>query len=539
MISAKNNSERGLLMLTVDSLIRKGYFPEELSPIFSTENLADTLNTIIQNISNYPDKPASATKHSIPRVKHLRRMLSIPNPLLQIKLCKAIEDNWNTIDGFLSNTNMTLTKPVILQDSKRAVSRLRHYSYIPVQQVLDSTSVRYVLRTDISRFYPTIYTHSIPWALHTKEVAKINRKDALYGNLLDKRVRNSMDGQTLGIPVGPDTSLIIAEIIATSMDVKLRSRLGDIKGFRYMDDYYLYFSTKPEAEFALSTLHSIMKEFELELNPNKTFIEELPVSLEQKWVSELRNYNIRETVKGQHTDLIGYFSLAFDYSKMYPNDRVLKYTLSRIKNIEIKNENWPLYESLILNSVIAEPSVIPIAALIFYKRKDEGHIINTSLISDTITEIIMNSVKFNYDNEVAWSLWMSKLLNIEVKESAAIEISKSDDNVVALAALDLLNSNLIPRGLDNRKWKSIMKSSELYTDNWLLAYEAYVKGWLPSASGRDYVSSDGFFGTLKANNVEFYRGVPAPLIAEETRDVEDTTDNVGNNTLDQDETIDY
>ncbi|MFD2881818.1 RNA-directed DNA polymerase [Paenibacillus rhizoplanae] len=100
---------------------------------------------------------------------------------------------------------------------------------------------------------------------------KINRKDALYGNLLDKRVRNSMDGQTLGIPVGPDTSLIIAEIIATSMDVKLRSRLGDIKGFRYMDDYYLYFSTKPEAEFALSTLHSIMKDFELELNPNKNF----------------------------------------------------------------------------------------------------------------------------------------------------------------------------------------------------------------------------------------------------------------------------
>ncbi|MFD1903046.1 hypothetical protein ACFSQ7_01210 [Paenibacillus rhizoplanae] len=81
----------------------------------------------------------------------------------------------------------------------------------------------------------------------------------------------------------------------------------------------------------------------------------------------------------------------------------------------------------------------------------------------------MNSVKFNYDNEVAWSLWMSKLLNTEVKESAAIEISKSDDNVVALAALDLLNSNLIPRGLDNRKWKSIMKSSELYTDNWLFS----------------------------------------------------------------------
>jgi hypothetical protein len=525
-------------MLTLDSLIRKGYFPEELSPVFSTETLADTLATIMQNISNYPDKAASVSKHSIPRVKHLRRTLSIPNPLLQIKLCKAIEDNWTNIEGFLSKTNSTLTKPVILQDSKRAVSRLHDFSYIPVQQAKDSTSARYVLRTDISRFYPTIYTHSIPWALHTKEVAKINRKDSLYGNLLDKRVRNSMDGQTLGIPVGPDTSLIIAEIIATSIDVKLKSKLGDIKGFRYMDDYYLYFSTKTEAEYALSALHSIMKDYELELNPNKTIIEELPLSLEQGWVSELRNYNIRETIKGQHTDLIGYFSHAFEYAKKYPNDRVLKYALSRIKNVAIKNDNWSLYESLLLNSVIAEPSVIPTAALILYKRKDEGHTLDTSLISDTITEIIIHSVKFNYENEVAWGLWMSKMLDLEVREVAAKEISNSDDNIVALAALDLLNSNLIPVGLDTRKWKSNMKSSELYTDNWLLAYEAYVKGWLPSVSGRDYISSDPFFATLKANNVVFYNSV-TPLIPavreadnEESEEAEDSTDNEGNEATD-------
>ncbi|MFL0373035.1 RNA-directed DNA polymerase [Paenibacillus amylolyticus] len=530
-------------MLTIDSLIRKGYFPEELSPIFSTETLADTLDIIIQNMTNYSDKAASASKHSVPRVKHLRRMLSIPNPLLQIKLSKVIEDNWLLIEGFLLNANMSLTKPVLSQDSNRAVSRLHQFSYISVQQALNSTSARYMLRTDISRFYPTIYTHSIPWAIHTKEVAKRNRGDSYYGNLLDKRVRNSMDGQTLGIPVGPDTSLIIAEIIATSIDIKLRSKLGDIKGFRYMDDYYLYFSTKPEAELALSTLHSIMNDFELELNPNKTLIEELPVSLEQRWVSELRNYNIRETIIGQHTDLIGYFSLAFDYAKKYPNDRVLKYALSRIKNVIISENNWDLYESLILNSVIAEPSVTSIVALIFYKRKNDGHSLNTSRISDTITEIIMNSVKFSYDNEVAWGLWMSKMLNIEVKENAAREISNSDDNIVALAALDLLNSNLIPIGLDTRKWKTIMKSNELYTENWLLAYEAYVKGWLPSVSGRDYVSSDPFFGILKANNVEFYKSIspllPVPVELDDAGIIE--AENVENDALNlnQDEGLNY
>ena len=30
---------------------------------------------------------------------------------------------------------------------------------------------RYILKTDISQFYPSVYTHSIPWALHGKAIA--------------------------------------------------------------------------------------------------------------------------------------------------------------------------------------------------------------------------------------------------------------------------------------------------------------------------------------------------------------------------------
>ncbi len=68
--------------------------------------------------------------------------------------------------------------------------------------------------TDVSRYYGTIYTHIIPWIIHTKVIAKAKRKDlTLLGNLLDKKLRESNSGQTLGIPIGSDTSLVIAEII--------------------------------------------------------------------------------------------------------------------------------------------------------------------------------------------------------------------------------------------------------------------------------------------------------------------------------------
>ena len=46
-----------------------------------------------------------------------------------------------------------------------------------------------------------------------------------------------------------------------------------------------------------------------------------------------------------------------------------------------------------------------------------------------------------------------------------------------------------------------MNSSELYSNNWLLAYEASVKGWL---NGSDFIKDDPFFKILKDNKVEFY-----------------------------------
>ena len=49
-----------------------------------------------------------------------------------------------------------------------------------------------------------------------------------------------------------------------------------------------------------------------------------------------------------------------------------------------------------------------------------------------------------------------------------------------------------------------MHAEHLYSENWLLAYEALVKGWLPSVDGSSYVSADPFFNTLAENGVEFY-----------------------------------
>ena len=55
-----------------------------------------------------------------------------------------------------------------------------------------------------------------------------------------------------------------------------------------------------------------------------------------------------------------------------------------------------------------------------------------------------------------------------------------------------------------------MSADALYDEHWLLAYEANVKGWLPSVSETDHVAADPNFGFLKSRKVFFMIRVVPP-----------------------------
>jgi len=67
----------------------------------------------------------------------------------------------------------------------------------------------------------------------------------------------------LEFQLGPDSSLLIAEIICVAMDKKLLNEISAKKVFRYIDNYYLFFDSYLSAEKALAVLHKITADFEL------------------------------------------------------------------------------------------------------------------------------------------------------------------------------------------------------------------------------------------------------------------------------------
>ena len=131
-----------------------------------------------------------------------------------------------------------------------------------------------LLRFDIAKCFPSIYSHSIGWAVKGKEFSKNNTTTSSFENKFDKLMQWSNYNETNGIIIGPETSRIFAEIILqkiernvlTRLKEKNKLRLGiDFTIRRYVDDYFLFTN-----DFKLS--HEIKKEFLIELEKYKLSI---------------------------------------------------------------------------------------------------------------------------------------------------------------------------------------------------------------------------------------------------------------------------
>lgn len=494
-------------MTSTFALISRGYFPVEIPPPFATISFA---NYIKINQGKLPlqftnsSKSAKLMRHSIPRVGIHRRSIGVPNPVCFHNLCKIIEDNWAAIRKQTSGSRFSKSFPRVGTAQGRAIIRYHLDRELTDFRISLRSTSRYILKTDISQFYPSIYTHSIPWAVHGKSYAKNNRSSKHFGNSLDKCVRNGQDGQTTGIPIGPDTSLILAELVLSAFDGLLIKRLPKQKMFRYVDDFEIGCKSYSEAEEVLAIIQETLTEFELLVNLSKTKILDLPVPLDVPWVSSLRHFDFRNSIRGQRSDLALYFDTATRLSIENPQDHVLKYAIKRLGSEKIDPKNWSLVEDFLLQSIMVEPGVFLAALSELINRHKAKYRINKTSLGEVINYQITAKSPLGQVNEVAWALWAAIYWKIKIDTDAAKALSNVVDSFVALLSLDAKRSKLIPSGLDTTNWEQFMTEAELYGPQWLLAYEAQVKGWLPSKSGKNFVSNDPNFGPLKSAGVEFY-----------------------------------
>ena len=157
----------------------RGYLPRELPPPFTSAHLGALLARAPSRLPALPKKTnTSCARHNQARLEGLRRPLGLPNPQAYVDLAKVIEANWAALDGHLKSQRVSQSRPLPRKKSERAVIPLLGLREGPKLRARRWRGQRYIMRADISQFYSSIYTHSLPWALHTKAVAKKNRNNS-------------------------------------------------------------------------------------------------------------------------------------------------------------------------------------------------------------------------------------------------------------------------------------------------------------------------------------------------------------------------
>ncbi|QHI68051.1 hypothetical protein [Tichowtungia aerotolerans] len=138
----------------------KGFLPKELPPCFNITSFSQAALSSLG--SEHKKKVSSYSRHNLARTGTLRRRLGVPNPVHHAWLANCIEENWQDIHSIFKASEFSCTKP-LKESGKRAFEGEPQSKRVDFRAEICS-SARFLVKADVSRFYHSIYTHSIPWA---------------------------------------------------------------------------------------------------------------------------------------------------------------------------------------------------------------------------------------------------------------------------------------------------------------------------------------------------------------------------------------
>lgn len=390
---AETPKKRSVIQLSADEaraffLKGESYFTTDLPVYFRFDGLLSETAGVMGGKEHQGFRKArkvEGVNHRILNNKDGRyswRPLELIHPVIYVSLVDALMNGWSDLCSRFGDF--------------QALSKIRCFS-VPVESANEQTDTaqqviqwweeveqkaielaldyEFVVSTDIINCYADIYTHSIPWALHTKETAKANRQSkALIGNIIDWRIQDMRMGQTNGIPQGSVLMDFIAEMVLGYADEQLTNkiltskfRLPDdgYKIIRYRDDYRIFTNNPQHGEHILKCLTEVLIDLGLGLNPGKTSVSNQVVHSSIKpdklgWLfRKQRDGNLQKRLLIIH-----------DHSMNYPNSGSLRAAMQkyyhRIEKLDECSDVMPLI-SITADIAYRNPVTYPIAAAILSK----------------------------------------------------------------------------------------------------------------------------------------------------------------------------
>lgn len=486
-------------------LIAFGYFPKELPPIFKTRSFAkNTFN--LSSIESYIEKKWQRPSSFLLQQKaHYRRKLDIVAPQAILGQSHLIAKNYTAIQNFFCSFPGYCSRPAFNRKTKfqRAVRPFamgRGYSH---QKLELRSRFPVILKLDIKSYYRSIYTHSISWAIHGKQYAKTHMREDNLGNSLDRSFQRSQDGQTIGVPTGPDTSFIIAEVILSRLVQEMinRNELSPDRIVRYYDDIEYGCESEYEAHRILAKFEDALRKYELEINPDKVTIFSGPKGVETSWLYKLRKFEWQTEQKAD--ELLEIFSYVSSLAESFPEDHVFRYFLRKMRTTLVREDAWPIYQRILL-ALLQESrgNAKEVFDQFTYYRKI-GWSIDKKAVKEGLDRKVRHQLSGAVTSELSWTIYGYLLFNLQISKDLLLSVLKGGDCPSKVLATKIIYQRNIPLKSEIntivRSWgQDVLNSSE-----WLFAYEILTNRWHNRYHSIELPENSALYEHMRDNSVSF------------------------------------
>lgn len=477
--------------ITADELyegfLAYGFFAEKLPPVFSSIQFFDYCKKMPASFTYDRDEYISfRTMRNI----SIPRQMGIPTPMSYQRLCAILRDNWSNIQQhFHTQTygqKFRISRIHIRKeyDTKR-IFEMNYKNWRvdgnPEFELLINEKLlsRYLVKADISNCFPSIYSHSIPWALVGKKQAKDTIGDySLWYNKIDKACQDLKYGETHGLLIGPHASNLVSELILTVVDKQLYDQ-----GYRFVrniDDYDCYVNSHECAMRFLKELEETLGKFDLPLNHKKTQIIELPIGIEKNWkhlINALPTVGVSGVV--DYPQVNAFIDTAFRLASETNNIAVINYAIKKLAGYKISDNAKKLASKRFIHMAALYPYLLHLMEDFVFKPYG----VETSEIK-TLSDTIYKDAKIVNDYEsICYSIYFALRYDFLLDElDTAYVIQQKDCIALVMTWLYYMKANGWNRNATEVKPLNRL-AMELKTTEmgryWLFCYETLKAGSLP------------------------------------------------------------
>lgn len=459
-----------------------GLFTDRLPPIFTSETFyhycKDKALQLDKKTYNY-------IYYESMRNINVLRAFGIPNPFAYEHLCRVLKKHWECIrDKLIANTDGNTHKISRLHIRKRyAVPFLFELNYknweidaSPEPDMLLGN--RYVVKTDISTCFPSIYTHSLCWALIGKATAKNNRDKKEWYNELDGACQKLRNGETHGLMIGPHASNLLSEIILTAVDKEL---CGKYQYIRNIDDYTCYVPSMEHAQNFLTDLRECLRAYDLSINYRKTQIISLPLAMVEDWVRELTSIPLENKYRRlDYKRVQTYLDMSIRLmQKNDMNSAILKYAIKVLSGYNLSYNAKQYYVKLILHLSVIYPYLVSLLDSYVFVPFE----ITTEIIQEFSEQLFKEAKNVKNYEALCYVLYFSIKYNFKIKAMEDIDLDYQErcNNCLFRMFSWLYYQRFgVKDNMDMmKKLAKILKTDdEVFDQNWLFLYEILTAGQL-------------------------------------------------------------